>query len=131
MVTSIYAILLLVILTLLAARVGVLRKRFNVSLGDGGHEELVVAIRQHGNFVEQVPYALIFLALAEYNGVWNWVLHGVGVTFVIARILHPFGLKINQTRTVLRATANNLMALATFTLVGCLVWKIATGFLIE
>lgn len=121
LITSLYAVLLFFILLPLAMRVGILRVKNNISLYDGGNDQLKVAIRQHANFVEQVPFAIILMALVEYNGVWDSVLHFVGISFVVARVLHPFGVVLEKVRTPLRTTGNNLMAVGMFTLVICLI----------
>lgn len=91
-ITSIYASILGLILIQLSLRVVKERRAHSVSLGDGGHEGLLVAQRAHGNFVEYVPMALLLIALLELGRHSSGLLHGLGVALVIARVLHPLGL---------------------------------------
>jgi hypothetical protein len=91
-ITSLYAAILAFVLVALSVRVIRLRLTHEVSLGDGGHDDLRVARRQQGNFVEYVPAALLLLALLELNGLASWATHGLGGTLVLARLIHPFGL---------------------------------------
>jgi uncharacterized membrane protein YecN with MAPEG domain len=91
-ITSLYASLLGLLLVVLSARVAQARLAHEVSLGDGGHEDLLVAQRGQGNFIEYVPLALILIGLVELNGSPAWVVHALGGTLVLARIAHPFGL---------------------------------------
>ena len=49
-------------------RVGGYRFRSKISLGDGGDKELRNRIRAHGNFIENVPIALLLLLLNDLNG---------------------------------------------------------------
>lgn len=91
-VTSLYAGGLGFILLALSLRVVHLRMAHEVSLGDGGCSELLVAQRQQGNFVEYAPFALLLIGLLEAGGLEAWGLHALGASLVAARILHPFGL---------------------------------------
>ena len=59
---------------------------------DGGHETLEKAIRVHGNFAEYIPMALLMLGLYEINGADPSVLHVLGASLFIGRILHAVGL---------------------------------------
>jgi len=63
-----------------------------VSLGDGGHDDLQVAQRRLANFAEHVPIALILIALVEWNGAAPALVHALGATLVASRMLHPMGL---------------------------------------
>lgn len=59
-VTPIFAAVLLLLVTLLAMNVSMLRMRHKVSLGDGGNKALTRAIRAHANALEHsLPF--IFL----------------------------------------------------------------------
>jgi len=87
-VTAIYAGLMALWLMGLGFVVVRLRRRHDVSVGDGGHRDLRLAIRAHGNASEYVPIALILLGLAEGLGAPVWVLHLFGSTLVAGRLLH-------------------------------------------
>ena len=69
-------------------RVGGYRFSNNISLGDGGDKELLNRIRGHGNFIEQVPIALLLLLLNDLNGLSDTALYALGGVLLISRILH-------------------------------------------
>ena len=76
----------------LGSRVSRLRLRHKVSVGDGGNDRIVNAMRAQANFVEYTPFVLILLALVELaarSPTWLW---GVGALYIVGRLLHPFGL---------------------------------------
>lgn len=58
-VTALYAGLLGLISIGVAFPAGSLRGRLNVSVGDGGNRDLLLAMRRHANFTEWVPLALL------------------------------------------------------------------------
>jgi hypothetical protein len=76
--------------------------RSGTSIHDGGDARLAVAIRRHGNFAEHVPLALLLLALIELGGASPLLLHGLGATLLLARLLHPLGLEAGNVRNPLR-----------------------------
>jgi uncharacterized membrane protein YecN with MAPEG domain len=76
----------------LAGRVSQLRNRHKVSIGDGGNEALIRRMRAHANYSENMPVVLILLALVELAGGEPRILWGAAMLFVIARILHAFGM---------------------------------------
>jgi len=76
----------------LSLRVSRLRRPLNVGVGDGGNEVLLRRIRAHGNFAENVPLFLILLGLLEFatgGDLWLW---GASILFILARLLHVFGM---------------------------------------
>jgi uncharacterized membrane protein YecN with MAPEG domain len=101
-ITALYAALQAFVAIALTAPVGRLRGQTNVSLGDGGNPALWVAIRRHANWTEHVPFALLLIALLELNGASRGLLHGLGATLLVARILHPLGLRHDNMRVPTR-----------------------------
>lgn len=69
-------------------RVGGYRFRSKISLGDGGDKELRNRIRAHGNFIENVPIALLLLLLNDLNGLPVRTLMILGSVLLVSRILH-------------------------------------------
>ena len=65
MFTPLYAALLALLFVVLSGRVIKQRLKHQVGLGDGGQPALVRAIRVHGNFIENVPLALLLLLMYE------------------------------------------------------------------
>lgn len=91
-VTSFYALILAVAAIALSVVVSAKRGKYGVSILDGGHPELALWIRKHGNFAEAVPLALLLMALAEARGMPATWLHGIGVLLLISRLTHVYGL---------------------------------------
>jgi uncharacterized membrane protein YecN with MAPEG domain len=82
-------------LIMLVLSMRVVRARFktNTAIGDGGKPEMAAPLRAHANNAEYVPVALILLwALASPLGRSIWLIHGMGVTLTLGRILHAIGL---------------------------------------
>ncbi|TDU31084.1 hypothetical protein DFR24_0442 [Panacagrimonas perspica] len=95
-VTPLYAGLLALLFVVLSMRVIVRRRDGKISLGDGGDAEMQRRIRGHGNFSEYVPLALLLIALIEIGGASSiWVLHALGMTLFIARLLHGYALSFS------------------------------------
>lgn len=91
-ITALYAGLLAFVLVALSLRVIGVRRGARISLGDGGNADLTRRIRAHANFAEYVPLALILMGLAETLGTPAPVLHGLGLSLLVGRLLHAYGL---------------------------------------
>ncbi|MDA1077411.1 MAG: MAPEG family protein [Proteobacteria bacterium] len=90
-ITILYAGLLGLMAIGLGATAGVKRAQAGISLGDGGDRELLMRMRRHANFVENVPLALILIALLEMQSVSGTAIHALGATLVLGRVLHAIG----------------------------------------
>ncbi|HEX4938096.1 MAG TPA: MAPEG family protein [Candidatus Kapabacteria bacterium] len=91
-VTLLYTGLLALIFLTLSARVVLMRGAGGPSLGDGGNPVMLRRIRAHGNFAEYVPFILIMMGALELSGLSTQVIHGLGITLVLARLLHGYAL---------------------------------------
>jgi uncharacterized membrane protein YecN with MAPEG domain len=98
-VTALYAGLLAFGFLYLSVRTIQQRTRYHLALGTG-HRLVERAARAHGNFAEYVPLALVLIGLCESNGLPGWALHVLGVTLLVARGCHAYG--ISQEPEVLR-----------------------------
>jgi uncharacterized protein len=87
-ITSITLALLTVLLTALSLHISRLRIRYQQSFGDGGHKPLMVAVRMHGNALEQSLLFGLLLLAQELMRVPNGWLIGLAATFVVARVMH-------------------------------------------
>jgi uncharacterized protein len=76
--TALYALPLALLGLVLWFRVSMMRADLKVSIGDAGDPVLHERIRQHGNFIEWVPWVLLLMALAEGNGAGALWLHAAG-----------------------------------------------------
>jgi uncharacterized membrane protein YecN with MAPEG domain len=94
-VTPLYAGLFALWYLVLSVRV-VQRRGHGISLGDGGDAPLLRRIRGHGNFSEYVPFILLMMALLETSRFSIYVLHGLGATLLIARLLHGVALSFSE-----------------------------------
>jgi uncharacterized membrane protein YecN with MAPEG domain len=105
----------------LGLRVAQMRRAHRVSIGDGGAQPLTARMRAQANFVEYTPFFLILLGLIELargSVAWLWAL---GALYILARLLHAFGMDRapgNRLRTVgASATGLLLAGLAVYALV--------------
>lgn len=76
----------------LSVRVGRVRTKENIFVGDGGNEAVIRRMRAHSNFVENTAFVLILLALIELgigSSLWLW---GAGALYLVGRILHALGM---------------------------------------
>jgi uncharacterized membrane protein YecN with MAPEG domain len=91
-VTALYGAVSALLTLALGLNISRLRGKYNVFRGDGGHAELVGAIRAHGNNTEHVPLLLVLLLVAELSGGSSTVLHIFGGAVVVSRLLHAVGM---------------------------------------
>jgi hypothetical protein len=122
-ITGLYAALQAFVATALVAPVGRLRTKYEVSIHAGGHPDLDVAIRRHANWAEHVPFALLLIGLLELNGGGPGLLHGLGAGLLVARALHPLGLKHETMRSPLRGIGAAGTLLVTLIAAVALLWK--------
>lgn len=90
--TPIYAAILGLLILVLAAKVVVVRRKKRIGIGTNGDQELSQQIRVHANAIEYVPMALILLAFVEMSGANIYWVNACGITLVISRIMHAYGL---------------------------------------
>jgi uncharacterized membrane protein YecN with MAPEG domain len=116
--------LLALLLTALSLHVSRLRLRHRVSFGDGGHKDLLAAMRAHGNALEQsLLYAVLALAAVALPGASPRALAVSAMVFVAARVLHAAALF--GRRLLLRQAAHvasTLVHLALATTIGAALW---------
>jgi uncharacterized protein len=105
-------------LTALSLNISRLRLKHKVSFGDGGHKDLLVAVRAHGNALEQsMLFAVLLLAAAVLGASSAAVITGCCSIFVAARIIHAaamFGrwLKLRQLAHLATLAAQTVLALS-------------------
>ena len=105
----------------IAIRVGVLRTRHKIMISDGGNDALSARMRAHSNFTEYTPIFLILLGLVELAhgpAMWLWV---VGIIFILARILHVFGMD-RAAPNALRGAGAGLTMLGLLVLAVYAIW---------
>ncbi|MGB5485567.1 MAG: MAPEG family protein [Parasphingorhabdus sp.] len=62
------------------------------SFGAGTDEKLQMVRGCHSNLVENAPMAILLLALLEMTSAHHWTLTGLAALFLIARVLHIYGM---------------------------------------
>jgi hypothetical protein len=91
--TPIYGGLLAILVVFLAYRVTTFRQKEKMGSSYGDMSEgLQLAIRAHANALENIPLALLLMLMLETNHLTPWLLNTLAVSFVIARIMHAWGL---------------------------------------
>jgi uncharacterized membrane protein YecN with MAPEG domain len=112
--------LLAMLLTVLSLNVSRLRLKYGVSYGADGHRELTVAIRAHGNALEQsLLFAVLMLALQSQSTGEAALLAWLGAVFVLARVMHPLAMFQRWLR--LRQLAHVISLLAQLSAAGMLL----------
>ncbi|MCQ8876724.1 MAPEG family protein [Pseudoalteromonas shioyasakiensis] len=92
MIISFYAAVLAFMYIHLSMRVVKVRKANQISLGTNNNDALIKATRAHGNFIEYVPFALILIFLAEFQGLSSHYCHILGVLLVFGRVCHSIAI---------------------------------------
>ena len=90
--SALYAAVLGLLAAALTVRVILNRVKTGIQTGDGGNAELGQAIRAHANLSEQVPLALLLIALVEVLGTPVAFVHTLGVVLVLGRLSNAWGL---------------------------------------
>lgn len=91
-IVALYVALHLILTPILMFRVGQVRIKEKISLGDGDNPALFARIRAHGNYVETAPFALIGLFAMAMMGAHAIALHIFGAIFLLGRVLHAHGM---------------------------------------
>lgn len=128
MVTSIYASLAALLIVRLALSVIKLRRKKRISVGDGGNEELQLAIRAHSNAVECIPIILLLLLTLELNGAPKILIHIFGATLLIGRILHAMGLPAKDFRKRILGMQITIYLLIGLAMLNILFWVFTGSF---
>jgi uncharacterized membrane protein YecN with MAPEG domain len=90
-VTLLYGGLLTLWFVILSVRVVNIRRR-GILFGDNGDLAIIPVVRAQGNFAEYVPLALLLMGFLEVSHYSIYVLHALGLTLLVARLLHGFAL---------------------------------------
>ena len=90
--TPFFAALLALLYLVLSVRVGRVRTKAKVSIGDGGDMALTRAMRAQANFNEYVPLTLLIIAFLEMRAVSLYVVCILLTLLLVGRILHAIGI---------------------------------------
>lgn len=95
-ITLLYAGLMALLNVFLALDVVGRRRKKLRSYHHNCDEELSRHIRAHGNFAENAPFILLLILLLEVNQIHYAVLHLLGITLVVSRLFHAYGLLVGE-----------------------------------
>lgn len=74
---------------MIGMKAGIIHK---AAFGDANDLKLRNSVRAFGNFIEYVPLALILFALMEVQGAPSNLIWGLGIAFIIGRIVHALSM---------------------------------------
>ncbi|MEZ5789449.1 MAG: MAPEG family protein [Nitratireductor sp.] len=114
-ITALYAAVLALLMIALSTWVTLLRAKLQISILHGDSMALAERIRMHGNFIENVPMALIIMGLAETGGAPTTWVNAVGIMLVVGRLLHPLGMQHDKAATFTRIAGGLMTTLAVLT----------------
>ena len=113
-ITATYAGLLAFLFVVLSARVIGVRRSAQIAVGDQGNVALLRKMRAHANFAEYVPFAIVLMGLGEGLQAPALVLHAMGATLLVGRLLHAIGISQIEEPLWMRVTG----MLLTFSVIG-------------
>ena len=116
--TGLFCLFMLV----LKGNVGRVRTKHKVGFGDGGHEEMQRSLRVQGNAVEDVPVVLLGLIGLGALEVPVLLVHSLGASFLLGRILHAIGLGGSSGSSFGRSIGTLITVLVMVTTAGACVW---------
>jgi len=126
-ITGFYVGLTIILAIILGMRIGMLRGKTGISILDGGNMEVALKMRQHQNLLETAALTLLAMGVIELNGARPMLLHGLGIVFIIARILHPIGLKADDITPPLRAIGAGFSTLVMLVAGVMAIWQFASS----
>ena len=90
-VTPFYAALLALLFFALSVRTLRVRRGLQIAVGDAGNVQMLRAMRVHSNFAEYVPISLLLIYMFEATGGWSLMVHLLGLSLLVGRLLHAYG----------------------------------------
>lgn len=91
-ITPFYAALLALFFLKLTLNVIKTRRRESIAIGDGNNPNLQRVIGAHNNFAQYVPISLLLIAFLELQAAPNVVIHLLGLSLLLSRCIHAYGL---------------------------------------
>lgn len=113
---------LTILLTGLSLNISRLRIRYRASYGHADHRDLEVAVRAHGNCLEQTLLLMALLVIAELMQSPSHLLAAIALSFAAARILHAVAIFTRQ--LLARQIAHVVSLLMQLACSGLILWKL-------
>lgn len=121
-ITGIYASILTLLMIGLGARVSLLRAKTGISIMDGANKQLAERIRIHANLSENLPIAIILMAIAEAQGAGMVVMHAIGLMLLAGRLVHPLGIHFDQPSSPWRGIGITATAVSMLIAIVYILW---------
>ncbi len=83
----------------LSIRIGAMRTKLGISIGDGGSEALQRRMRAQLNYVENTAFVLVLIGAIELAGKGSWWLAYIAAIYFIGRVAHGFGMDGGSLKT--------------------------------
>lgn len=112
MITALYASILAIMFLVISYRLVFLRYRLYIPIGDGGHDEMKKLLQVRGNMIDYVPLILLMMYILENFGMPDELLHLLGISVVVSRLLQGWGLSMSTGASIGRISGGILMHLA-------------------
>ncbi|HEY4942991.1 MAG TPA: MAPEG family protein [Rhizomicrobium sp.] len=113
--------LIMLVLGMLVVRA---RVKTRTEIGDGGNPAMVGPLRAHANNTEYVPMAIIMLVILYSLGASIYMLHAVGATLTLGRLLHAVGLTRNVGTSLARLLGMILTWLSYLIAIAVMLWLV-------
>jgi len=120
--TTLYLGLFGLLMLALKLNVGRVRTGEKVMFGDGANEAMQRAIRVQGNAVEDVPVVMLGLIGLGQMEAPVLLIHAIGASFLLGRILHAAGLGSSAGVTMGRFAGTLLSMVAMIVTAGACIW---------
>ena len=119
---ALYAAINAFIMLVLGILVVRTRAKTRTEIGDGGNPTMMAAIRAHANNTEYVPLALLLMLILIPLRADALVIHAVGGTLTLGRILHAVGLSRNVGASLPRLVGMTLTWLSYLIAIIAILW---------
>ena len=107
---------------ILKLNVGRVRGAENVGFGDGNNEAVQRAIRAQGNAVEDVPIVLLGLVGLAALSAPVVLIHGLGGSFLVGRVLHAVGIGGSSGSSFGRSVGTLITLIVKLVTAGACIW---------
>lgn len=94
-ITGLTAAICALLMIFLMFRVIGQRLRTETGFGAGGDPKMDMVRGCHSNLVENAPIAILLLALLEMANAHHWALTALAALFLIARVIHVYGMYLH------------------------------------
>jgi hypothetical protein len=107
---------------ILKLNVGRVRGAENVGFGDGNNEAVQRAIRAQGNKVDDVPIVLLGLVGLAALSTPVVLIHGLGGSFLVGRVLHAVGIGGSSGSSFGRSVGTLITLIVKLVTAGACIW---------